>query len=69
MDSTMVNFAFFSLKTVIFHSGADNMRNLDYNQASLSAARSALGEVQNAREFSQPQERNSNYMRNAFAHS
>ncbi|RDL32673.1 uncharacterized protein BP5553_09129 [Venustampulla echinocandica] len=67
MESAMVDFAYYSVKTVLFHSGAERLRP-EYNQAYLDAARSALNAVQRARELSYSSQYNSAYMQNSFAH-
>ncbi|KAG9231109.1 hypothetical protein BJ875DRAFT_487310 [Amylocarpus encephaloides] len=62
MDSTLVDFAFHPLKTVIFHSSSER------NQGGLNAARAALEAVQRIRELSKCSQYNSTYMRSSFAH-
>ncbi|KAF4633140.1 hypothetical protein G7Y89_g4977 [Cudoniella acicularis] len=68
LESTMVDFAFYSVKTVIFHSGVERLRHAEYNQSCLEAARLALNAVQKARELSHLSQYNSTYMRTSFLH-
>jgi len=66
LESTMVDFAFYSLKTVAFHSSTERLRNPVYYQASLEAARLALRAVQKTRELSRLSQYNSAYMRTSL---
>jgi len=68
MESEMVNFAFYSVQTVMFHSGAAGLQKSEYNYASLTAARSALGAMQKARERLELSQYNSAYMKTSLAH-
>jgi hypothetical protein len=64
----MVDFAFYSVKTVIFHAGTETLHNSEYNHAALDAARSALSAVQRAQELSRGFQYSSIYMKISFAH-
>lgn len=63
----MVDFAFYSVKTVLFHSAGERLQP-KYTRACLEAARAALNTVQRARELSHLSQYNRVYMQNSFAH-
>ncbi|KAH8671773.1 hypothetical protein BGZ60DRAFT_527225 [Tricladium varicosporioides] len=68
LESAMVEFAFHSVKTVILHSCVERLRNQDYNNTCIEAARSALGAIQKARGLSSLSQYNSKYMRTSLLH-
>ncbi|EPE26382.1 hypothetical protein GLAREA_02294 [Glarea lozoyensis ATCC 20868] len=68
LESEMVNFAFYSVQTVLFHSGAARIQNREYNSASLRAARLALNAIQNSRKLSELSQYKSTYMRLSLAY-
>ncbi|CZR59387.1 uncharacterized protein PAC_09279 [Phialocephala subalpina] len=68
METTMIELAFFSIQTVIYQSSTETLRNLDYAQANLEAARAALFRVQKARIITRFAQYDSKYMKASFAH-
>jgi hypothetical protein len=68
METVMVELAFFSVQTMVYQSAAETLRNPEYTQANLEAARAALFRVQKARIVSQFAQYDSRYVKSSFAH-
>ncbi|KAL3419957.1 C6 transcription factor [Phlyctema vagabunda] len=67
IDSTLVEFAFHSIKSVAFHTVSDHLQNPQTRQLGLIAARSALYNIQKARELARVSRFSTTYMKNSFA--